>query len=448
MHRPHDLERGVGRPPHELVAVVVDHHRDPGDARGHRRLGDRRRHPPQDAGIERLGDEVVGAELDRLAAVGRDHRLRHRLLGQGRQRPRGRDLHRLGDAPGPHVEGAAEDVREAEDVVDLVGIVGASGRHQRVGAGRDRVGVADLGVGVGHREDDRPRAHGGEHRRRDQAGHRQAHEHVGADQRVGQGPAAVVGAREPRLVAIEIGAPGVQHALGVAQRDVARVDAERDEEVDAGDRRGAGAGHHQPEVGQRLAGEFGGVEQAGAGDDRGAVLVVVEHRDRQPGPQLLLDVEAGRRADVLEVDAAEGRLEGGDDVDQAIDVLLGDLEIEHVDVGELLEQAGLALHHRLAGGRADVAQAEHGGAVRDHRDQIAARGVLPRRVGVAGDLEARLGHARRVGQRQVPLADQGLRRHDLDLSAAAAAVILERIFFAGHGSTLLRSAVDGARLRR
>ena len=86
-----------------------------------------------------------------------------------------------------------------------------------------------------------------------------------------------------------------------------------------------------------------------------------------PLAQLLLDVEALRRLDVLEVDAAEGRLERGDDVDQLVRVVLGDLDVEDVDAGELLEQDALAFHHRLGGERADGAQAQHGGAVGDHR---------------------------------------------------------------------------------
>ena len=89
--------------------------------------------------------------------------------------------------------------------------------------------------------------------------------------------------------------------------------------------------------------------------------------------QPLLDLEAFRRLDVLEVDAAEGRLERGDHVDELVDVLLVDLDVEDVDAGELLEQDRLALHHRLGGERADVAEAEHGGAVGDHGDEILAR---------------------------------------------------------------------------
>ena len=56
-------------------------------------------------------------------------------------------------------------------------------------------------------------------------------------------------------------------------------------------------------------------------------------------------------------------------------VALVDLDVEHVDAGELLEQHRLAFHHRLGGERADVAQAQHRGAVGDHADQVAARGV-------------------------------------------------------------------------
>ena len=53
-----------------------------------------------------------------------------------------------------------------------------------------------------------------------------------------------------------------------------------------------------------------------------------------------------------------------------------DLDIEHVDAGEFLEQDGLALHHRLGGERADIAETEHGGAVGDHADEILPGGQL------------------------------------------------------------------------
>ena len=57
------------------------------------------------------------------------------------------------------------------------------------------------------------------------------------------------------------------------------------------------------------AGELQRVDQAGGGDDRGAVLVVMEDRDVHQLAQPLLDDEAVGRLDVLEIDAAEGRAE-------------------------------------------------------------------------------------------------------------------------------------------
>ncbi|MNC89091.1 hypothetical protein D3C83_49890 [compost metagenome] len=124
------------------------------------------------------------------------------------------------------------------------------------------------------------------------------------------------------------------------------------------------------------------------------MLVVVEHRDLHALAQLLLDQEALGRLDVLEVDAAEGGLQRGDDVDQPVRIGLVDLDVEAVDAGEFLEQHRLAFHHRLAGERADVAQAQHRSAIGDHADQVAARGEVARLGRVFKDGLAGSGHAR------------------------------------------------------
>ena len=113
------------------------------------------------------------------------------------------------------------------------------------------------------------------------------------------------------------------------------------------------------------------VEQRGEHDDRGAVLVVVEDRDVELRAQPPLDLEAARRRDVLEVDAAERRRGRLDERDDLVDVLGVEAQRERVDAGELLEQHRLALHHRHRGRRADVAEPEHGGAVGDDRDRVA-----------------------------------------------------------------------------
>ena len=156
------------------------------------------------------------------------------------------------------------------------------------------------------------------------------------------------------------------------------------------------------------------------------MLVVVEHRDLHPLAQLALDVEALGRLDVLEVDAAERRLERADDVDQLVRIALVDLDVEAVDAGEFLEQHRLAFHHRLAGERTDRAQAEHRGAVGDDADQIAARGEVARLGRIADDFVAGGGDARRIGKRQIALIGELLGRQDRDLARRMRAVIFER----------------------
>ena len=142
--------------------------------------------------------------------------------------------------------------------------------------------------------------------------------------------------------------------------------------------------------------------------------------------QLALDVEAVRRLDVFQVDAAEGGLQRGDHVDQLVEVVLVDLEVEDVDAGELLEQHRLAFHHRLGRQRADVAQAQHRRAVGDDGHQVAARGVAVGVALVGDDLFAGRRHAGRIGQRQVVLVDQLLGRGDRDLARRRELVVFER----------------------
>ena len=67
--------------------------------------------------------------------------------------------------------------------------------------------------------------------------------------------------------------------------------------------------------------------------------------------QFFLDVEALRRLDVFQVDAAESGLEHLAGANDLVGVLGGQLDIEHIDIGEAFEQHALAFHDRLAGQR-------------------------------------------------------------------------------------------------
>src|SRR5262245_19526657 len=90
-------------------------------------------------------------------------------------------------------------------------------------------------------------------------------------------------------------------------------------------------------------------------DHRRTMLIVVKDRDIEHLAETLLDLEAARRPDVFEVDAAEGRRDRPDDAHDLVHVLGGQADREGVDTGERLEQERLAFHDGQGGPGADVA---------------------------------------------------------------------------------------------
>jgi hypothetical protein len=295
-------------------------------------------------------------------------------MRQFRDRPHRSHFHRLVDGRRADVQRAPEHEGEAQDIVDLVRIVRTAGADDGVGAHRLGIFRTNFRFGIGHGENQRILRHGLDHLRFQHPRRGQAEENVGSHHHIGQG-ARVRHLRVARLGGVQTLASGVDHALAVDREDILRIEAEAHQQVEAGDRRGAGAGADQPDFRDVLADHAHAVQHRCTGDDRRAVLVIVEDRDLHPFAQPGFDVEALRRLDVFQVDAAKSRLQRGDDVDQLVGIVLGDLDVEDIDAGELLEQHALAFHHRLAGQRPDVAQAEHRGAVGDDRDQVGARSV-------------------------------------------------------------------------
>ena len=146
-----------------------------------------------------------------------------------------------------------------------------------------------------------------------------------------------------------------------------------------------------------------GILDGGRNDDRGAVLIVVEHRDLHALLELGLDLEAFRALDVLQVDAAESRFQQLAGADDLAGVFRAQLEIEHIDVSEAFKQNALAFHYGLSGARADVAKSKNSRAVGDDSDQVSLRSVFVYERGVALYLKTRDGHARRVRQAKVAL---------------------------------------------
>ena len=91
------------------------------------------------------------------------HRIGYVFFGKGCQGARGRHFHFHVDGAGAHVQGAAEDEREAQDVVDLVGVIAAACAKDHVAARVLHIFVRDLRVRVRHGEDDGVARHAAHH---------------------------------------------------------------------------------------------------------------------------------------------------------------------------------------------------------------------------------------------------------------------------------------------
>ncbi len=278
------------------------------------------------------------------------------------------------------------------------------------------------------------------HLRLQHAGRRQAEEDVGAVDHLGQ-RARLGLAGVARLVWVHLlgSRPCRPRPSMSADDDVLALQTQIDQQVQAGERRRAGAGGHQLDLLDLLADHLQAVEHRRADDDGGAVLVVVEDRDLHALAQFrsmtkhsgalmssrLMPPKVGSSAAMMSTSLSGSR---------------SSTSMSNTSMpANFLNRHRLALHHRLGGQRPDVAQAEHRGAVGDHRHQIAARGVLGRRQGSASISSQANGDARRIGQRQVALVGQRLGGLDLQLPGRGMQVIVKCGFlqFLGQGSNPL-----------
>src|SRR5690606_32550549 len=199
----------------------------------HGGLSNGRRYLDDEARIKRLGNDVVRAEAQLFAGVGHGDFIIRLGLGQFGNRAHAGQLHFFVDDRRADVHGATENEREAEDVVDLVRVVGTAGGNNAVracGLGHFRT---DLGLGIGQREDQRLRRHRFHHFRRQDTGGRAAQENIGVDADIGQG-ASVRALSVTGLVRLHVGfAAFVDHPAGVHHVDVLALHAQVHDEVKA-----------------------------------------------------------------------------------------------------------------------------------------------------------------------------------------------------------------------
>ena len=294
-------------------------------------------------------------------------------------------------------------------------MVAASGAHHG-GSGCQRLVGFDLGHGVGHGEHDGLVGHGADHILGDDVRRADAHEHIGALHGVGQLAAELFGIgdlrhfllRRVHLLALAQNAEAIDH-LEVLHAQVHQMTAD-------GDARAAGAVDDHLGFADLLADHAQRVDQGRAHHHGGAVLVVVEHRDIADFLQLALDLEAAGSGDVFQVDAAEAAADQVNGADDFIHVLAADADREGVHVAERLEQRALAFHDGHAGFRADIAQAQHRGAVGDHGHQVVAAGEGEGFIVILLNLQTGLGDAGRISQGQIFLVLYGDAGNDLDLA--------------------------------
>ena len=345
------------------------------------------------ARVKRLGDQVVRAKCQLLPSVGSGHFVAGFGLGQVGNLAHASQFHFFGDFCGPAVQCTPEDVREAQHVVHLVGVVRPAGGNDAVRADGFGQFRANFRLGVGQCQDDGSGAHGLDHFGGQYAGGRATQKHVGTVDHIGQGACCGVLCVAGLRFVVATWAALVDHAFAVAHIYVFGAGSQAYHHVQTCDGRCASARHGNFHVANGFVDQFKPVKQCSAGDDGGAVLVVVEHRNAHALAQLFLNVEALGRFDVFQVDAAQRGLQCGDHVHQFVGVALGQLDVEHVNARKLLEQAALAFHDGFAGQRADVAQAQHRCAIGDDAHQVAPAGVLGCFGWIGRNFQTRVGHA-------------------------------------------------------
>ena len=117
-----------------------------------RRLGHGRGDFYHQSRVKRLGDQILGTKHQWLAGIGGGDHFALLGLRQFSNRVNRSNFHFFRDGRRPTIQGTPKNVRKAQHVVDLVGVIGTPGRHDRVVTHRLDVGRVDFGVRVGQRK--------------------------------------------------------------------------------------------------------------------------------------------------------------------------------------------------------------------------------------------------------------------------------------------------------
>ncbi len=395
------------------------------------------------ARIKRLGNQIFRAKSQLLTRIGCRHHFALLCLRQLGNGVYSRNFHFDRDGRGTRIQRTAEDVRKAQHVVHLVRIVGTARGHDGIVTYLLDFLRKNFWRGVCQCKDQRFGGHFGHHVFLQHASGGEAQKNVRAINDFTQRTGRCL-LRKHDLVGIhQLGATFIDHASQVRHKNVFTRQAQFHQQAQAGQCCSTRPRGHQLDGFDVFAHHLDTVQDGRTHANGGAVLVIMEDRDLHALAQLALHIKAVWRLDVFQVDAAKRRLQRGNDVHQLVEVVFfADLDVKHINASKFLEQNALAFHHRLGGQRADVAQAQHGGAVGDYCHQVAPGRVLECVVRVFDNFLARRGDTGRIGQRQVMLVDQLLGRGNGNLAGRRELVVFERgtaqlgAFFFGVGRCL------------
>src|SRR5690606_4896714 len=198
----------------------------------------------------------------------------------------------------------------------------------------------------------------------------QAQENIRAIDGLIQGP--LIGlVSEHGLVLVQVIAICMNHAFTVQHVNIFWLHTGTDQQLAASDGGSTGAQANQSGSFNPLTLNFQGVQHARYRNDRRTVLIIMKNRNIALFNQNPLDFKALRRLDILQVNSPKGVSDSGYSVNKSLRTFRIHFNVKNIHAGKPLEQNPFALHNRFAGQGPQVAQTKNGGAIRDHRNQVA-----------------------------------------------------------------------------
>ncbi|MNC10941.1 hypothetical protein D3C75_586230 [compost metagenome] len=327
--------------------------------------------------VERFWNQVIRAESQLLFTVSRSHHVALLGVSQLCNRVHGRQFHLFINRSCTDIQRATEDEREAQHVVDLVWEVRTAGTNNRVRTHFFCQRRQDFRLRVSQRQNQWRTRHFLDHFLAHSFRARTAEENIRAFNDFIKRAFAVIFHRVSRFGFRHVFFTAfVDNAFRVANHNVVFLNTQLHQQIHTGNGRRTRARNHQPHIRDILLDYAQAVEHRRGTDNCSAVLIVVEHRNVHAFAQFFLDIEALRRFDIFEVDAAKRWLECSNHLNQFVRVHLINFDIKYINTGKFLEQNALTFHHWLARQRTDITQSQHRGAVRNHTDQVATRRVF------------------------------------------------------------------------